>query len=66
MEKINKILATKKTKRIVLKKPVDIFLLYWTAGVNEENHLEFFEDVYDRDAAVLKELNKPIVFEKVD
>ncbi len=59
MEKINEVLATEKTTRVNLKKPIDIVLLYWTAGADKEDKLYFNKDVYDRDAAVLKELDKP-------
>ncbi len=59
MEKINEVLASEKTTRVNLKHPIDIVLLYWTAGADREDKLYFNEDVYDRDAAVLKELDKP-------
>lgn len=59
MEKINEVLATEKTTRVNLKNPIEILLLYWTAGADREDKLYFNEDVYERDAAVLKELDKP-------
>ncbi|RLD52181.1 MAG: murein L,D-transpeptidase, partial [Bacteroidetes bacterium] len=59
MEKINEVLSTEKTTRVNLNNPIDIVLLYWTAGADKEDRLYFNEDVYDRDAAVLKELDKP-------
>ncbi len=64
MGKINEILASEKTTRINLKKPIDIILLYWTAGADRQNNLYFNKDIYDRDPAVLKELNKPIEYKK--
>ncbi len=63
MERINKILATRKTTRIPLKKPEDIFLLYWTAGAEHQNIL-FSNDIYNRDPAVLEALNRPYVYRK--
>ncbi len=66
MEKINKILDSGKTTQINLKTPVDIYILYWTAGVDRDNNLYFERDVYNRDSAVLKALDTPIVFQKIN
>jgi murein L,D-transpeptidase YcbB/YkuD len=60
MERINGILKTGETTNIPLKDPVDIFILYWTAGADEKD-VFFNKDIYFRDGAVLKELNKPLV-----
>jgi murein L,D-transpeptidase YcbB/YkuD len=57
MERINKILDSGETTRINLKKPIDILLLYWTAGADKQNRLYFDEDVYNRDPAVLQQLD---------
>ncbi|NOX46097.1 MAG: L,D-transpeptidase family protein [Chlorobi bacterium] len=59
MDKINEVLASGKTTRVNLKNPIDIVLLYWTAGADKQDKLYFNKDVYGRDAAVLKELDKP-------
>ena len=66
MDKINQIIDSGKTTQINLKTPVDIYILYWTAGVDRDNNLYFERDVYQRDAAVLKALDKPIVFKKIN
>ena len=60
MDKINEILATNKTTRVNLKKPIDIYLIYWTAGADKENRIYFDEDVYNRDHTVLEALDKPL------
>jgi len=62
MKKINTVLNSGKTTRVSLKHPIEILLLYWTAGGDKQNRLYFNKDVYDRDAIVLKELNKKVVF----
>ncbi len=64
MEKIDEVLASEKTTRVNLKNPIDIILLYWTAGADKADKLYFNKDVYQRDPAVLNELNKPVVFKK--
>lgn len=66
MNKINEIVASGKTTRVNLKNPIEILLLYWTAGADKKDKLYFNKDVYDRDASVLEELNKSVVFKKVD
>ena len=48
------------------KKHIDIYILYWTAGVDGDKNIFFERDVYNRDASVLKALNKPVVFKKVN
>jgi len=66
MDKINEILKSGKTTQVNLKTPVDIYILYWTAGVDRGNNLYFERDVYNRDPAVLKALDTPIVFQKIN
>ena len=45
---------------------MDIYILYWTAGVDVDNNLYFERDVYQRDEAVLKALDKPVTFKSVN
>lgn len=58
-DKINEILKSGKTTTIKLPKPLNIYLVYLTAIADKENNLYFFKDVYKRDAAVARELEKP-------
>ena len=37
---------------IRLPEPVPIHILYWTAFVDDEGHLQLREDIYGRDAAL--------------
>ncbi len=60
MNKINEILKSGKTTRINLPHPIDIIILYWTAGADKEARLFFDKDVYNRDEAILKALNGPV------
>ncbi len=62
MDKINGILASGKTTRINLPKPLNIYLMYWTTTIDQNNVIYFMKDVYKRDAAILKALNTPVVF----
>ena len=55
-ETINKIIQTKKTTSVKLKEPIPVLILYWTA-ISREGMMYFSNDVYKRDAKVLKALN---------
>ena len=65
MDKINEILASGETTRIDLPKPLPIYLLYWTTGVDRKGKVYFIKDVYKRDPAVLKALNLPVKFKSI-
>ncbi|NOQ91613.1 MAG: L,D-transpeptidase family protein, partial [Flavobacteriaceae bacterium] len=62
MDKVNGILDSGKTTRINLPEPINIYLMYWTSRVDQENTLYFMKDVYKRDTAVLKALDEPVNF----
>ena len=66
MDKVNEVLASGKTTRVNLETPIDILLLYWTAGADVENQMFFNKDIYDRDPEVLELLDKPVLFKKVN
>ena len=50
--------ASGKTETVYLKKPIPVFLLYWTAEVTEDGVLQFHSDVYGRDRPLLDALDK--------
>lgn len=52
-EKLDATLNKRKNKRINLEVPVPIYLLYFTAWVNDAEELYFLPDVYKRDDALL-------------
>jgi len=64
MKKIDEIVASEKTTTVKLKNPIEIMLLYWTAGADKQDEIYFNKDVYDRDPEVLEQLDMPIVFKK--
>jgi murein L,D-transpeptidase YcbB/YkuD len=64
MDKINEILKSGETTKIDLPKPVNIYLIYFTASVDQDSNLLFMKDIYNRDKAVLKALNEPFEFGK--
>ena len=64
MEKINEILKSGETTTINLPKPINIYLIYLTAAVDQENNLMFMKDIYKRDKAVLSAIKKPFQFKE--
>jgi len=48
--------ATGKTRTVVLKKPLPVLILYWTASADAEGRVHFLPDVYGRDPAVIRAL----------
>ena len=64
MDKINEILESGKTTTINLPKPINIYLIYFTAAVDQENNLMFMKDIYKRDKAVLNAMNNPFEFKE--
>jgi len=59
---LEKVAAAGKTERIVLKTPMPIILSYRTVAVNESGRVVFIEDLYARDAKLLKALDGPVVY----
>jgi L,D-transpeptidase YcbB len=54
------------TSTVFLSKPLPVLLLYWTTEVDDDGQVYFYEDVYDRDRAVLGALNAPFQFNLPD
>ncbi|MDW7692135.1 L,D-transpeptidase family protein [Flammeovirgaceae bacterium SG7u.111] len=57
-EEINKVIAKGDLTNVRLPKPLDVLLLYWTAGVESNGQVYFKEDVYDRDQFILDLLDE--------
>lgn len=47
------------TQTVTLRKPITVFLVYWTAEPEVDAGVTFYNDVYKRDAAVLAGLRQP-------
>ncbi|MBU4486700.1 MAG: L,D-transpeptidase family protein, partial [Candidatus Delongbacteria bacterium] len=57
-EKINIVISTRKETTVNLKTPVYVHIQYLTTWVDENGEIQFRNDIYDRDGAVLEGLNK--------
>jgi murein L,D-transpeptidase YcbB/YkuD len=56
---IQKAVDAGETKNVTLTKPVPVLLLYWTVSIDDRGLVRFSDDVYSRDAPVLRTLNEP-------
>jgi murein L,D-transpeptidase YcbB/YkuD len=59
-ERIEAAIATGKTVEVPLARPMPAYLLYATAWVDADGTVQFREDIYGRDAALLEALERPL------
>jgi murein L,D-transpeptidase YcbB/YkuD len=59
-QKIRETLDSKKTTRALFDQPIDVLLLYWTAGLYQQKSVFFYPDIYERDAKILEKLNRDV------
>ncbi|MGI9325632.1 MAG: L,D-transpeptidase family protein [Pseudomonadales bacterium] len=52
------------TKTVFLSQPLPVLLMYWTAAVSPAGEVQFFNDIYGRDDAVIEALAAPFVMER--
>jgi murein L,D-transpeptidase YcbB/YkuD len=55
---------TGKTRTIVLKRPLPVLILYWTAAAGRDGRTYFLPDVYGRDPAIVRALHRGFAFRK--
>ena len=56
---IDQVVASGETTTVFLTEPLRVFILYWTAEPAEDGGVRFYDDVYERDGAVLEALDAP-------
>ena len=56
-ERFKNVLDSGETRTTFLSEPLPVLLLYWTAQVNEDGVVYFYQDIYDRDQPVADALN---------
>jgi len=59
-------IATGKTRRVRLRSPVPVLLVYLTAVADRSGVTRFYRDVYGRDAALLAALDGPVSLQRPD
>ncbi len=57
--KIDETVASGKMRRVNLSKPLPVLVLYWTVDPHADGTARFYQDIYGRDASLLKALNAP-------
>jgi murein L,D-transpeptidase YcbB/YkuD len=57
-EKIDATIKTRETTRVLLPEPLDILIMYWTCGIDPQKQFFFAQDIYGKDAEVLKQLDQ--------
>jgi murein L,D-transpeptidase YcbB/YkuD len=58
---IDAVIEGGKTRRVSLRQPMPIYLVYWTVQVLENGEVQFKRDPYNRDALILDVLDRPFV-----
>lgn len=59
-EQIDSQVLTGETRTVVLSEPLPVYVLYWTAQVDDSGRIHFYDDIYGRDAKVLRTLDRPL------
>ena len=57
-ERILDIIASGETKVIPIRKPIPVHILYWTAWLGADGRVQFRQDIYLRDAALVRALEE--------
>ncbi len=65
-EKVQAERMRRETRSIFLSEPMPVLLLYWTAEVGPDGEVHFYDDVYERDQAILTALEAPYRVELPD
>jgi murein L,D-transpeptidase YcbB/YkuD len=63
---IDKVIQAKETKTVYLNRPMPVLILYWTAYVDENGQVHFIRDIYERDGAILEDLDAGFRIRKRD
>lgn len=61
---IDSVISTGETRTISLSRQLPVLVLYWTAWVGADGRLNFRNDLYGRDARLLRALNGPFQFHR--
>ena len=58
-EQVDSQLESKETRTVVLAEPLPVHIVYWTAEVDVQGVMHFYDDIYEWDATVLERLDRP-------
>lgn len=54
------VIGKRKTRRVSLRQPMPIYLVYWTVQVQDDGAVHFKRDPYQRDDAMIDVLSRPL------
>ncbi|MEE3118895.1 MAG: peptidoglycan-binding protein, partial [Pseudomonadota bacterium] len=57
-DRLKTLVDSKRPETIVLNQPVPVYLQYWTAWVDDNDQLQFRNDIYNRDSRLLARLRE--------
>ncbi len=57
-EQIDSQIESEETTTVDLTEPLPVFVVYWTAEVDDVGVIHFYDDIYERDATLLRALNR--------
>lgn len=57
-EQVDSEIESGKTRTVNLAEPLPVLVAYWTAEVDDLGVIHFYDDIYGRDATILKSLNR--------
>lgn len=63
-ERFKEVLDSGDTKTVFLTKPLPVLLLYWTAEVNKQGVVRFYQDIYERDQTVADGLDARFLLDR--
>ena len=58
---VNAMIEAGQTRRVSLRQPMPVYLVYWTVQAFENGEVHFKRDPYNRDARLLEVLEQPLV-----
>jgi len=58
-EQVDSQLESNETRTVVLAEPLPVHVVYWTAEVDAQGIMHFYDDIYEWDATVLERLDRP-------
>lgn len=61
LNRVNATIGDRQTRRVSLREPLPVYLVYWTVQVHEDGEVEFKRDPYGRDTLMLDILDQPLV-----
>ena len=57
-EQIESQIGSGETRTVYLSKPLLVVISYWTADVDDQGLINFYDDIYERDATILEALDR--------